>query len=418
MACSGLQPGGDFLSGALRHIDCQALAIGESGYRVLASSGSSAGLILTSALTIFVALFGYRMLLGQTPTARDGIVAVVKVGFVLALATSWPAYRTVVYDVTMRGPAELASQIGGGAELPGSGGGLVPWLQSIDYSLLQIAELGTGNPDAQQPVQTTAPGADAAVPVAVPITPLVTTWDTIDAQEQVGKARTVYLAATIGAFAVVRLIGGLLLALGPLFMIFLLFRGTYGLFEGWVRALVGVLLGAVATATILGVQMALLSPWLNDIVATRQANEATPGVALEIYVGMLVFALTLAAALFVAARVGYGFRIPAALFGSSWTAGERRGADAISPPPNSPPATADSARPERAQMIAAALQNTQRREQTQPLPGANLVERGGSNPNTPARASVDNAVTPIGRNFQRRTQPRVSALATKRDLPV
>ena len=38
-------------------------------------------------------------------------------------------------------------------------------------------------------------------------------------------------------------LAGLLLALGPLFAIFLLFEGTRGLFEGWVRGLAGAALG-------------------------------------------------------------------------------------------------------------------------------------------------------------------------------
>jgi type IV secretion system protein VirB6 len=410
MICGGQTTGGEFLSNTLRYIDCQALNIGESGYRVLSASGSSAGLMLTSALTIFVALFGYRMLLGQVPTARDGVVAVVKVGFVLALATSWPAYRTVVYDVTMRGPAELASQIGGGAALPGSGGGLVPWLQSVDTSLIQIAELGTGREALQAP-----PTDGFAVPVtAAQPGPPITAWDTIDAEEQIGKSRTLYLAATIGAFAVVRLIAGLLLALGPIFMIFLLFRGTYGLFEGWVRALVGVLLGAVATATILGVQLALLSPWLNDVIARRLVNQPTPGVAIEIYAAMLVFALTLLAALLVAARIGYGFRIPAALPDRLWGQDSRHAPSAILPPRENLPERASAAQPDRAQLIAAAAQNAQRRDQALALPAASLTERGG-NPHTPARGTSDETATPIGRNFQRRTQTRVSALATRRD---
>ena len=68
--------------------------------------------MLTGLLTLFVALFGYRLLFGHTPGVRDGVLALVKIGIVLALATSWPAYRTLVYDVALRGPAELAGDIG------------------------------------------------------------------------------------------------------------------------------------------------------------------------------------------------------------------------------------------------------------------------------------------------------------------
>src|SRR3546814_9666490 len=59
----------------------------------------------------------YRMLLGQTPTIREGVLTFVKIGLVLTLATSWPAYQALVYDIILRAPAELASTIGGAAGL-------------------------------------------------------------------------------------------------------------------------------------------------------------------------------------------------------------------------------------------------------------------------------------------------------------
>ena len=69
-----------------------------------------------------------------------------------------------------------------------------------------------------------------------------------------------------------RLVAGLLLALGPFFIAFLLFDGTRGLFEGWLRVLGGAALGALGTAIVLGVELALLEPWLADLLACRLAG--------------------------------------------------------------------------------------------------------------------------------------------------
>ncbi|WP_204350118.1 type IV secretion system protein, partial [Serratia marcescens] len=69
-----------------------------------------------------------------------------------------------------------------------------------------------------------------------------------------GTARVTFLTATIAAYASVRLVAGLLLALGPLFIALLLFEGTRSLFEGWVRGLVAAILGAVAVTILLGVE--------------------------------------------------------------------------------------------------------------------------------------------------------------------
>ena len=101
-------------------VDCQAQTIGA---RRLSGAGRRRdrplSLLLTGFAHLVRRLFGYRLLLGQTPGVRDGVLALVKIGVVLALATSWPAYRTLVYDVALRGPAELAGDIGAPAGLPG-----------------------------------------------------------------------------------------------------------------------------------------------------------------------------------------------------------------------------------------------------------------------------------------------------------
>ena len=124
MACPGL-PANAFLGGIIDYVDCQAQAIGSGGYQALAAPGSTLSLVLTGLLTLFVAFFGYRMLFGQTPGMRDGVLALVKIGIVMALALGWPAYRTLIYDVALRGPAELAGEIGRPSALPGAGGGMV-----------------------------------------------------------------------------------------------------------------------------------------------------------------------------------------------------------------------------------------------------------------------------------------------------
>jgi type IV secretion system protein VirB6 len=113
-ACRGLSPDGPFVSDMLGYVDCQAQTIGAAGYHALATPGSSASLALTGLLTLFVALFGYRMLFAQAPGIRDAVVAIVKLGIVLALATSWPAYRTILYDVALHAPAELAASAAAG----------------------------------------------------------------------------------------------------------------------------------------------------------------------------------------------------------------------------------------------------------------------------------------------------------------
>src|SRR6185503_8859848 len=146
IVCTPSPAGAAFVRRMLDYIDCQAQAIGAGGYQALAAPGSMLSIVLTGLLTLFVALLGYRMLFGHTPAVRDGVLALVKIGVVLALATSWTAYRTLIYDVALRGPAELAANVGRPAALPGVGGALVDHLAYTDRAFELLAVAGTGEP--------------------------------------------------------------------------------------------------------------------------------------------------------------------------------------------------------------------------------------------------------------------------------
>ena len=140
MACEAVTTGQGFLQETLSHLDCQAQLIGSYGFQSLASPGSPASLVLTALLTLFIALFGIRLLFGGHVGLQDGIGAVLKIGIVLTLAVSWPAWRTLAYDTVLHGPAELAAAIGG----TGSGLGLAERLQRIDDGIVSLTGVGTG----------------------------------------------------------------------------------------------------------------------------------------------------------------------------------------------------------------------------------------------------------------------------------
>src|SRR5687768_2388347 len=99
--------GDAFVSSLVRYIDCQAKVFELGSWGALATPGSSLTLLLTSLLTILIALIGYDLLLGGRLSVRAATLTMVKIGLVLALATSWPAYRTLVYNVVVDGPVHL-----------------------------------------------------------------------------------------------------------------------------------------------------------------------------------------------------------------------------------------------------------------------------------------------------------------------
>ena len=430
VACPSFAPEENFLGTLLYTVDCHAQTIGEGGYQALTAPGSTGAVLLTAMLTLFVAMFGYRMLFGQLPDARDGIVAVAKVGIVLALATSWPAFRTLAYDVTMKGPSELAASIGIPAGLPGSDGGLAVRLQGVDDELAELNWRGAGKPpeaeEAVGPTPGLTPQQQAEEQARLQDIQNRQRWNPAADAKMLGQARTLYLTGAIAAFASVRIVAGLLLALGPLFVLFLLFDGTRGLFEGWVRGVAGAALGALATAIVLGVQLAILEPWLAFILTQRRFNVATPGVPVELLVTTLVFVIVVLAALVATARVARGFRIPDSLrlAPGRWIEAMGSGRVATAAPALATAGAAARAetaddRP-RARALADAVVATQRREIAAPPPpparlgSAQVTEAAGR---AAARDAPPQAVAAVPQTFgyRRRTRSRVSAAAGRRD---
>lgn len=397
-------PGGGFVGGILDYVDCQAQTIGAGGYLALGAPGSTLSLLVTGLLTLFVALFGYRMLLGRTPGMSDGILSIAKVGIVLALAFSWPAYRTLVYDIALHAPAELAAEVGRPAGLPGSEGGLVERLDNADRALVALGVLGTG---AGTVAPAVGPGTDIGRQPSPAFDPIA-----------LGGARFFYLAGAVGALAALRLIAGLMLALGPFFIAFLLFESTRGLFEGWVRVLAGAALGALGTAIVLGVELALIEPWLAQLLAWRTAGYAIAGVPTELFVVSFIFSLCVFAMVIASWRLTVGFALPV-----GWRAAPGRIVEAMRSQDERSAVTigADAAAVRaagrsRADAVADAVAVSRRRETVRAVTGPEMPERRV----TPHDARREPPLSPFAHHplavgQRRRTRGRISASAARRD---
>lgn len=406
-ACQALSYESGYVTGVLNFVDCQAQNIGSGGYQALAVPGSTLSLMITGLLTIFVALYGYRMLFGYTPSARDGVMALAKIGIVLALVSSWPAYRALVYDVALRGPAEIVSSTGGPAGLPGSTGGIVARLQGADIGLIELARAGIGG--AEQREKSTVTRVVNGQPQQVVRSDRIP--DSFE-PTALGWARVLFLTTALAGFASVRIAAGLLLAIGPFFIAFLLFEGTRGLFEGWVRGLAAAALGAVAVTIILGVELALIEPWISDLLARRAAARSITGAPTELLVTMLVFALAMLGTLAATTRLAMGFRMPAA-----WRAASERFVSTLgAQPPVQRPAFAGPQVPaeqrSRAAAVAEAVAASQRRETVTSVAGLAAPRATASGQ---ARDLPPAPPAPLGQSHSRRARTRSTGSAGKRD---
>jgi type IV secretion system protein VirB6 len=415
--CAPLPPGAGFIQSVLTFLDCQAWSIGARGWQALAAPGSTVAILLMGFLTLFVALFGYRLLLGQGPDVRTGVVAFVKIGIVFALATSWGAYSVLVYDVVNRGPAELAAEIGTPSGLPGTGGDLVARLDGADRAFVALAVLGDGRPP---------PGYESSNQVGsydIPPQPYPG-FNTY----AISGSRMLFLIGAIAGLGAARLIAGLLLAVGPFFVAFLLFENTRSLFEGWVRVLAGAALAALGISIALAVELAMIEPWLSDLLARRSADEWLPGMPIELLVVTTSFALIVLAMLYASAKTAFAFRL-APVWQAVTARAERNpareerpfaAAAAAAVARDAPPSEARS----RAATVVDAVAATQRREGAR-ITAATVRNSGGggeaggaAQPASSAgfrSAPASLAPAPLGQSFRRRTRGRVSASAGRRD---
>lgn len=382
MACPAVTTGSEFLIRTLSHIDCQAQTLGSFGFLSLAEPGSPAGTVLFLLLTLFVALYGIKLLFADGGGPRDLVSAVLKVGIVLTIAASWPAWRVIAYDTVLHGPAEVAATIMP-STLPNPRQGIAARLQSIDTGMAALAAAGTGRQTGEIVDEGIAGGFG---PIA------------LEDEAGLGWSRPIYLASTVGALGAVRIAGGLLIAIAPLMAGLLLFDFSRSLFAGWLSGLFSVALGSLGLTTLLSVQIAVMAPWIRDVLDHRSLGYATPAAPTEMLALVTAFAIATAGLLFLLARVA---------FQSGWLANQM----VRSPPvreatvrqPEFPTASTTIGHPvhSRATSISENVAYLVRREE-RPRPEADRKPTGlreGTPPSTVTHTTAGSSV-PLGRGYR------------------
>jgi len=393
MACPAIITGDRFVSRLIEHIDCQSRYLGSYGYEALGQSGSTASLVVTGLLTLFVALFGIRLLFGPTPAARDVVLDVLKIGIVLTLAFSWPDFRTVIHDAVLDAPAEIAGTMGGSLVAP-QNAGLTDRLQQADSAMVRLTELGTGRQIGQF-VDSEDPGSRFG-------------GVAIEDDGGFGYARVVWIAGLIGSLALLRIAGGLLLAFAPLAAALLLFEATRGLFSGWLRGLVLALVGMVAVTIATAVELSVLEPWLADALRLRMLGYAAPSAPTELLAMTLAFTLVKLGMIWLMGRIAWQrgwLTLPAIPVIAM------RGPGAMPAPAGSTSNT--QALPSRAERISQSMETTLRRE-TSTSSSSRTDIRQLAAPASAAPSAAAQSPDRLG-NSWRRSAYRGSRAASERD---
>ncbi|MDI1363834.1 MAG: type IV secretion system protein, partial [bacterium] len=341
--CPTPEPDIGMVQGLLGSVDCNVRTLAEMGYGALAQPGSPFAPALTGMLTLYVGFLGFQLLLGRgSLRVGDLTVTVLKIGVVLALATSWPTYQRVVFDVLFLGPQQLATSMLDAVQPPGSA------LRGNPFDGLQLAY------DEMQ--RAAAFYSRSSVGLTSPLQ-----GGSAGAAFALNAAALMMLVISLGVVLAAKIVLGLLLALGPIFVAFLLFDATRGVFEGWLRACVAFALAPLLATLSLIVQLILIEPHLLRLAETQAAGLTDLAPASAIFLLTLVATGVAVALMAATAIVATGLRLP-------WAQRQQASGattNALAAPLQSQPTQATTAQMEaqpRVAAVAAAVTAQDRRE--------------------------------------------------------
>lgn len=295
--------------------DCLIAGQVATSYAALLAPGGALGTALTLALTIYVAIFGYRLLLGLSRLTLGEVVPhFIKIGIVVALVTSWPSYQTLVFNLLFNGPQQLASALVQPAVGSGGSNDVMLALQALFDRLTDAAGDAWAQGSAAPPVTPTAlppPVAGvpaAAVPPAVPVLPFA-----LGAPQFVATllwfSAVVLMAMSVGLLLVVRIVLALLLVVGPLFIALALFRPSRGLAEGWLRTTVKFALVPLFALPLIIAVVAVAVP-LTEGLGETPIVSVRDGPVLLIVLVVMVFAAVMVQAARLGGGIASGIRLP------------------------------------------------------------------------------------------------------------
>ncbi len=343
-------------------VDCNVQTLAHDGYSALFGASGGLGPVLTAGLTIYVALLGYQLMLGRSQLrVSEFAFRAVSLGAVLALATQWDTYQAVVYRVLFDGPRQLAAVLLSGIQPPGSAfrGDVFEGLQRAFDDLTGFAS-----------------GYAAHSPVNA--NPLL--GGTSLGAMLLTAAGSTLLLSTLGVILACKIVLGVLLGLGPLFILMFLFDATRGVFEGWLRAALAFAFAPLLAILLLGVILVILEPNLVQIEQQSSQGVYVLAPTYAVVILILVFVGVMSGALIAVGMIAWGFHLPVRA---------RGGADVVEGGRASAmPAERDVASQSRAARSAAAAVAMERRDTM--ILGATAAGGGaGGTSVTERRTTVD-----------------------------
>lgn len=209
-ACQqAVQAVGSGVAASLQGVDCAAGAMAQMAFGRLFGTDGALMPALTILLTLYVAVFAFSLITGRGSLGISALTPrMLTLGMVLTFATSWVAFQSVVWNLTVGAPDYIATLI-----LGGDGSSTQVFAQKIDVVFATLV---------QSVGQTAGDGAQST------FSPPGLLW----------LGATLLLLGTAGLLATCKIALAVLLGIGPVFIVLAMFTSTRGLFTGWLKGLV------------------------------------------------------------------------------------------------------------------------------------------------------------------------------------
>ena len=346
--CPGPVEGFGVVRNALGAVDCHVQLYSEAGYRALTGPQSFFPAALTGLLTIYVAVLGYRLMFGIGQSRlSDAPVIALKIGVILSLALNWTTFQTLVFDLSLKAPLEVARLVA--APAVHSGAALVADpVAGLQVAYDQLGLDATGLAKLAGPDPQAVKGGPAA------------------AAEGLWKAQGALFMSTAGLLAIATIAVGVLAAVGPLFIALFLFESTRGVFAGWVRATLAAALAPMVCWISTTVLLVVLEPSLVSLARSREAGVADTDAATLASALIFIFAFAQTALSVAVGVVAGGFRLPAP-----------RPARGAIPAAGSPQGAVPAPTPSRADRLALQLQRNALQTRSAVTVGVMGADRAG-----------------------------------------
>jgi type IV secretion system protein VirB6 len=243
-------------SDILKQVDQVTLGFTSKAYQAVVSAHITE---LRLMLVAYIALFGIAVLQGTlSMSLRDASKHVLKAMIIFQLATNWGTFTTFFYNVFTSGPEKLTTALIGGHD---------PTQQLEDVFVTGV--------EAARKINRKAGTFDVAQ-VFLAILVLIGTV------LMVGVALFLLVLSKMGL--------AILLSIAPIFIALALWKGTQGLFQGWINYLVNYAMIPVITYALLGLILALMKDPIQQI---KQSGESIDFVTIIPYLLMGAIAILL-----------------------------------------------------------------------------------------------------------------------------